>query len=148
MKFVFALALLGSTLPILVAAQCEACEALDKMESCTQRWADQYTNCLNSSCDKKPTEDLLANCQGNAGDPPADDTATPTTTGSSPGVTPNPTVSPTVDSNLTTTTSPNATSSGPKTTSSAAAAPAFGGIGFGGGAAAMVGLAGLVGLAL
>lgn len=149
MKFTvptIALALLSSTLPLLAsaAAPCNDCDeaSLQTIGECTHAWVDKIVYYCQNEC-KVDATGLLEKCEGeNEDDNPPSDNSTTTATESTTGTS---TSTPTgnVKTNST------STIPGPKSTDSgAAAAPAFGGIGFGGGAAAMVGLAGLVGLVL
>jgi len=144
MKFILTSALLIIELLVLVSAQdpCLACEQVLSLQKCSSGWADNVNFCINSSCTKKPSDSELDlnQCTG-----PISDQNPITGDASS---------HPTAHTNSTTTRGPSETkptksmSTHNSTVSGGAAAPAFGGIGFGGGAAAMVGLAGLVGLAL
>lgn len=143
------LALLSSTFPLLTSAApaCNDCDeaSLAQIGVCTHAWVDKIIYYCQNECKITEPQALLEQCEGDLTDTPLSDNSTTTTTIETTTKIETSTSTPTetVKTNSTTTTA------APKVTESdGAATPAFGGIGFGGGAAAMVGLAGLVGLVL
>ncbi|KAF8446785.1 hypothetical protein BGX38DRAFT_1193284 [Terfezia claveryi] len=164
MKFNVPVLILALSFPLLTAAECAGCDAksLDAIGQCQPPWVDKVIACQNSPCNVKFPDDPILQCQGNLGDGSLNVTSTiatrtqhMTTTGTPTGTS---TPSSTSTSTTTSTSTGNgtergnstntSTTSSPNPTGNSAAALAFRGIGFGGGAAAMVGLAGLVGLVL